>query len=64
MGYLPVSVCHSARTVGAMPRVVPTNKEVLRCIVHVGQNGIAGEGGYDGRVRIYGQSCVILEPGN
>ena len=48
----------------AIPRVVPTNKEALRCIVHVGQNGIAGESGYYGRVRIYGRSCAILEPGN
>ena len=34
------------RLVRVMPRVVPTNREVLRCIVHVGQNGIAGESGH------------------
>ena len=54
----------SMRLVRVMPRVVPTNKEVLRYIVHVCQNGIAGESGYYGRVRIYGQSCAIIEPGN
>ena len=54
----------SMKRARAIPRVVPTNKEALRCIVHVVQNGIAGESGYYGRVRIYGQSCAILEPGS